>query len=62
MIETFVLLKIKNYLSKFDLSLFTEDMTKSINQEDKRLLLMVEECEKRISQLKDDEEGFVTFY
>ena len=58
MIETFVLLKIKNYLSKFDLSLFTEDMTKSINQEDKRLLLMVEECEKRISQLKDDEEGF----
>ena len=58
MIETFVLLKIKNYLSKFDLSLFTEDMTKSINQEDKRLLLMVEECEKEISQLKDDEEGF----
>jgi site-specific DNA recombinase len=57
MIETFILLKIKNYLSKFDLSLFTEDMTKSVNKEDKKKILEVDECDKEISKLEKEVKG-----
>ena len=57
MIETFILLKIKNYLSKFDLSLFTEDMTKTIHKEDKKKVLEVDECDKKISKLEREIKG-----
>jgi site-specific DNA recombinase len=57
MLETFVLLKVKNYLSKIDLSLLTNDIAKAVNKDDKKLILEVDNLDKQISQLKKEERG-----
>jgi site-specific DNA recombinase len=57
MLEAFVLLKIKNYLSRLDLSLIARDLSQNLNQDDKKLDFELDNIEKQLSKLKEEYKG-----
>ena len=57
MLETFVLLKMKNYLSKFDLSKLAIDLAENVNQDDKKLDFELDNLAKQISSKESERNG-----
>ena len=57
MLETFVLLKMKNYLSKFDLSKLAIDLAENANQDDKKLDFELDNLAKQISSKENERNG-----